>query len=1245
MSFTFIESLVPTSEDVIEVLGLTFTAPAVLEDNLGIRYLVLPDTDGVTYFLHGYLWALASSHGVQVIAAPGGGGWHMDTKEHFVSSRKDRVRDAGFEGTFEVHHEHLLTYTEMHSHPEAEAVEGTFVHVHTHSDNSALDGLSYVHEIVAAAVADGNTAVAITDHGNCAAHPALQIECDKAGIKPMFGMEAYLVPNRHRRGKPQVKHEDGTITPSDSVEALSEYTHVTLWAATNAGLRNLWSMSTEGYREGFYGKPRIDWETLTKFNEGVYASTGCLRGPLAVPLLAENPDLVTQNLGRMLDIFGERLVVEIHTNHLDIQMGVNRQLVDIARKHKIRMVAAVDSHYAHADEAMAHRAWLAVQTDKDITQESGMFGGGQDYHMHTEAEVRAALSYLGQDVVDECVSNTMWLANQIDARIEGATTTPTFSVASAQHPDPVQRDCERLIDLCLSNWSRAQGKVHDEQVYMDRFEREMSLLTEKHFCGYFLLVAEYVNWAEDNGILVGPGRGSGGGSLVAYLSGIVKIDPVEMDLIFERFLTRGRTSLPDFDLDFPMSKREPLKHHVRERWGEDRVVTIGTVTTLRSKGAINSALKVLKPVLGDTIHWPDFQRLTALVDAANAPLAGAYMPWEQFKVEFEDDVAPMITKYPEVFALIDKFVGRVKSFGKHPAGVVISTEGSLWDLPLRLGENGEMITQFDGPSLEALGYVKCDLLTLRTLDTIQDTMDLIKEDLGVTINPGDWREEYLDPQVWEAISEGQTMGIFQVETRAGTRLTRQYKPTDIQGLADVMTLVRPGPKKSGLQDTYLDRRAGREQVSVPFVELEPVLGTTEGCLLYQEQIMQTFMVLAGYDENEADGVRKILGKKQIDKVEAAGQQFVARATALGYDPQLLAVLWAQMAEFAKYSFGKAHAVGYAMLGYWTAWFKFHFPVYFLTKALSTVDADRIPDFITESRRMGYKIYPPDINLSRVGFLRGQEDIRYGLDAVKGIGVSAAQEIVSLQPFDSLDDFVTRALEDKETSINRGHLSTLVAVGAFDSMVPNRRGLEMSLEHVSSGASKRCVFKDDGARGAPNNLPCRFDWDNEANPPMITKGRGINKTTEPKPPPKKCSVSCRNHTAPAPVSIDHIDPYTADDISRRESELLGVWLTHSPFDHVDPKDMEAAATFEDVESGGQGEYVVIAVVSEVKRKFDRNGNEYAFVSLQTLDGVIDTICFNSTYEKIRLDLVANALVWCIVKKNDRGVSLSALIPTL
>lgn len=1242
MSFSLIESLAHPTDDTTTVADLTFAAPAVLEDDHGIRFLVLTDTPGTTYVLRAHLWALASGLGAQVIAAPSDGGWRMDTIEHFLSSRRESPRTGDFEGTFEISDADLLTYEQMFSHPQAEAVVGTFVHVHSHSEFSVLDGLSKVSEMVATVVADGNTALAITDHGNCASHPVLQAECDKAGIKAIFGMETYLVPDRHRRSILQTKAEDGTVIPGDSQEVRSEYTHMTLWAMDSVGLRNLWSMSTEAYRDGLYdGKPRLDWETLAKFNEGVIASTGCLRGPLSKHLLVSDHEQVTQNLGRLLDIFGDRLVVEIHTNHLDIQQQVNRQLVTIARQHKIRMVAAVDSHYAHCEEASDHRAWIALQTGADITQESGMFGGGQAYHLHTEAEARAALAYLGDDVVQECIENTVWIADQATARIEGAVTTPTFSVASTEHPDPVQRDVERLTDLCLSNWDRVVGKDHDEQVYMDRFEREMDLLVEKKFTGYFLLVAEYVNWAEDQGILVGPGRGSGGGSLVAYLSSIVKIDPVEMDLIFERFLTRGRTSLPDFDLDFPASKRGVLKAHLRERWGEDRVVTIGTVTTLRSKGAINDSLRVLKPLLGDTVDYPAFKKLAALVDAADAPLAGAHMPWEDFLVEFASEVEPMMSRYPEVFHLVNKFMGRVRSYGKHPAGVVISTEGSLWDLPLRLGDGGEMITQFDGPSLEALGYVKCDLLTLTTLDTVQATLDLIKARRGVTIVPGLWREEYTDPQVWEAVSEGQTMGLFQVETRAGTRLTRQYRPTSILGLADVMTLVRPGPVKSGLTHTYLERRAGREQVSVPFAELEPVLGTTEGALLYQEQIMQTFMVLAGYDENEADGIRKILGKKQIEKVDAAGEEFLRRAAALGHDANLLKVLWSQIKEFAKYSFGKAHAVGYAMLGWWTAWLKFHFPVEFLSAALSTVDDGRVPDFITESRRMGFTIHPPDINLSKVGFTPGQEDIRYGLDKIKGIGIEAARQIVALQPFADFQDFITRAVENKDCSVNRGSLATLVAVGAFDSMVANRRGLEMSLEQVASGAAKRCRFRDDTVPG----LPCRFNWATEPNPPTIMRGRGKTKVTEVKPPPKKCSISCRQYTPPLPVNVDHIDPYTFDDISQRESELLGVWLTHSPFDRVNPADLEMCATYEDVEAGAPGEYMVVAVINEVKRKFDKNGNEFAFVGLSTLDGTIDTICFNSTYEQIRPHLIKDSLVYTIVNKNSRGVTLSALTSTL
>lgn len=1251
MVFTLVESLVPTAQDYATLPDFGCSLPSVIEDPDGLRLLLLPPADG-DCIIPGYVWGKAVSLGVQYLCAQNtkdGDWWRVITKEDFVAIHSQKVRDGSFASDFAHGFDHLPTFREV---IEAEqdnslsnakdAGRGTFCHVHTHSEFSALDGLSHISEMVAMAKADGNTALAVTDHGNVSAHPVLQAECDKQGLRAILGMEAYFVPDRFRRGIPKSKAEDGTVIEGDAHEALSEYSHITLWAQNNAGLRNLWSMSTESYRDGFYGKPRLDWDTLTRLNDGVMASTGCLRGPLAVPLRRGDKEAAQQALGRLLDIFGDRLCIEIHTNHLDDQIAINHQLVEMARTYGVRMVAAVDSHYAHKDQAEVHRAWLAVQTNKDITGESGMFGGGQNYHMHTEAETREALSYLPEDVVEECISNTMWIANSCDARIEGETTTPTYSKATPEHPDPVAYDVDRLTDLCLQSWYKTGGKTYPEQVYMDRFEREMSLLVEKNFCGYYLVVADYVGWCAAQGILTGPGRGSGSASLVAYLAGIVGIDPIENDLLFERFLTKGRTSLPDFDIDFPASKRDVLKEYVRQRWGEDRVVTIGTTLTLQSKGALNDTLRVLRPLLGDSIHYPDFQKLTKLIDAADAPLAGKHLPWDEFLVEFAEDVGPLIAKYPRVFAMAESFMGRVKSYGKHAAGVVLSTERSLMDLPLRLGDKGEMITQFDMGILEDLGHVKFDLLTLRTLDTIQDTVDLIKERRGVTIVPSEWNEEYQDPQVWEAVSDGQTMGLFQVETRAGTRLIRQYRPHSIRGLADVMTLVRPGPSRSGLTHTYLERRSGRESVSVPFSELEPILGPSEGVILYQEQIMQTFMVLAGYDENEADGVRKILGKKLVDKVESAGTEFVQRSVALGHDRKKLEILWSQMAEFAKYSFNLSHAVGYATLGIWTAWLKFHFPVEYLTATLSTVKAERIPDFITEARRMGYKIFPPDINLSKVGFTPGQEDIRYGLDAVKGIGVPTAEAIVRLQPFANLEDFRTRAVDSPDCSVNRGDLAILVSVGAFDSMESNRRGLEMSLEHVSSGAAKRCQHRDDHFRG-PNDLPCRFDWANEPDPPMIGRGRGKTKVMVVKPPPKKCTVACRNYTAPPPVQIEHIDPYTPDDISRRESELLGVWLTHSPFDHVPPEELSAAASYEDVESGKLGEYVVIAVISEVKKKVDRNGNPYAFVGLTTPDGTIDTICFNSTFEKVRQDLHKDRLIASIVRKNDRGVTLEELAP--
>lgn len=1261
---------------VVEDVSLPDYPAAVVEDPDGFRILKVQGQP----LLPLRVWQKAYDAGVALIVLNDD---HAISTDDFIAHRTEQAR------SFTLHplspfprgggyREYLEGAREV---AEADPLDGVqFVHLHTHVEYSSLDGLSTVDEMVTEILKDpnGGGAAAVTDHGNCAAHPELQSVCDKHGIKPIFGMEAYFVPDRHRRTRQWVELDGVEVNPdhlsdeerkkvekkSDSREARNEYTHLTLWAADEVGLRNLWAMSTEAYRDGLFdGKPRLDWETLERLHEGVLCGTGCLRGPVSRPLADDfDPgdmgfhqtalDTAKQNLLRLHGIFGDRLYMEIHSNSLPSQVKVNEVLAGWCEDYGIAPVAAVDSHYAVPEHQIVHRAWLAMQTGKTLEEDTSLFQGDQHYHLKTANEVRASLDYLDPAFVHTAMANTVEVARRCTATVAGEVTTPTFSRASKEHPDPVQRDHERLVEVCLSNWERkVVGKRHSEADYLARFEREIDLLVKKGFCGYFLIVWDYVSWAKKNGCLVGAGRGSGGGSLVAYLADIVEVDPVDSDLIFERFLTEGRNSLPDFDIDFPSSWRGRIITYVKERWGEEYVANIGTISRLRSKAAINDTVRVLDPLLPYDVPFKDFDLLKKAVEEADRPLAGAHLPWEEFKAQYADLVDPMVASYPDIFAVVDVVMDRVKTYGKHAAGVVISTSGPLTDLPMRLAKDDNtgtevLVTQFDMNALEALGYVKFDFLTLRTLDTLQVAIDLIEEKYRTRVNPYDWQAEYDDPQVWEEVSAGRTLGLFQIETASGTRLTKRMQPANVFDLAAVMTVVRPGPMRSGLTESYLRRRAGLEPVTYLDDRLEAFLGDTYGSMIYQEQVMATCMNLAGYDSTEADVVRKLLGKKQIEKVVAAGEEFVRRAVECGTDRVVAETLWGQMAEFAKYGFNKAHAFAYAVLGYWCAFLRFHYPVEFLVAALSTVDADRIPEFIEDCRRSGYEIVPPDVNRSGVEFSSNGMQIIYGLSMVKGIGKPTAEQIVAHAPYESLDDMLERCVKIPGSAVNMGHVRTLVEVGALDGVIPNRRAIEQHLEMEATGAFKRCQHKTEQPNPAhPFSLPCGFDWANEPDPPLLPRGRGKAKTYVPKPPPKKCTVACRQFTPPPQVDPATVVPYTGDEIMRRERELLGVWITHSPFDMIpadlwdDPRVFSATQ----IEAAPAGtEFDGIGLVEDVRKRKDKNGNDYAFVKVNMQDGVIEAICFASVWGNRGPDITKDRLAAVSIVKNPRGYQLADFV---
>jgi DNA polymerase III subunit alpha len=1250
------------SEAMITVEGRSFPAICLVEDDQGLRWFLTKNAELIDV----HTWMRASSSGASALLTQYAGVYAAMTVEVFMEQRTETIIGYAIPKQWAAFTS-LPTYPDLMSATDfgpafaakkPEQRRG-LVHLHNHSELSMLDGMSKASEIVEVVVAQGGFAVGVADHGNCAVHPYLQEECDKAGIKPIFGMEAYFVDDRLPRlsdydqnlireyaDQPQqtltkaqqkIQDDEAKAVRSLHLKGLQDYYHLVLFAIDERGLHNLWAMSTESFKDGFYGKPRLDWETLARYSEGVIATSACLRGPLTHHgLLEGNQEAARARLGRLLEIFQDRFYIEIHCNQLPEQIKVNNELVVLAREFKVPLLASVDSHYPKIEDREAHRVWLSMQTSSDIADESTLFAGGQDYHIKDEAEVRVDLAYLGQAVVDEAIANTVVIADMCTARMFGTSKPPIFSAKGG-----ADADVERLMELCMSNWHKTIGKREPQSVYFARFEHEFPLLVRKGFCGYYLMTAEGTGWAKGEGILVGPGRGSGSGSLVAYLAAITDIDPVDADLIFERFMTEGRTSLPDFDVDYPATKKGIVQQHARDRYGDDHVVVVGSILRLKNKGIIKKLGSAMKSTLPDS-WFMDSLKIAKVIDDAEGDTAGLGLSWDELWAKAGVELDEYRIQYPHLFEMADRLVGRSNTFGQHASGMIITTDTALTEqLPMRRAdEDGHMIAQFDKDVLEQLGFVKFDLLTIKNLDIIQHCVDLIKERRGHTVDVYSWREEYTDPQVWEEIANAHTLGIFQIETQLGTQYAKRMQPRSMADLSDLVTIVRPGPRNSGLTETYLKRRAGLEDVTYPDPRLEKVLAKTYGALLYQEQIMQTTMVLGGYDSNEADEVRKILGHKQIERVAAAGQEFIARATAGGMRANDVAALWSQMAEFAKYSFGGAHAYSYAVLGFWEAWLKFHYPVEFLTAALSGVDKTRIPEFIKEARRMGFSVLPPDINESGSGFRAGSLSMRYGLDSIKGIGM-AALAIAAAQPFTSFDDFMARTVEPKGSKVNRGHVALLARIGAFDSLVSNRRGLEQILLSDKTGESTQCVNKDIDV-SAVNGLPCVFDWLTEEAPVNPRTGKKMKI----KPIPKRCTKACRQYVAPPPQQMDEVTPYTDVDIRNIEQELLGVFLSSTPFDMLpdETRNMTRAQAEVLMQDGApETDYMISGTLTKVRPHTDHTGREMGFLTVDTEVSVVDVTVFNSTWIKYKRDLKVGTFLAFDVDHNHRGQTLSACMP--
>jgi DNA polymerase-3 subunit alpha len=1064
----------------------------------------------------------------------------------------------------------------------------THVDLHMHTEYSVLDGLSTCGEAVRRAAENGSPALAITDHETCAGHIQHQDECEKAGIKPIFGIETYFQDDR------LVRPAEGD---KDAQKRLARGRHLILLAQGNRGLHDLWAASTEAFATGRYYKARMDWDLLEERGGDLIATTSCLGGMISQDVLAASRgdhkaiDRVADTLDRMKSIFKDRLYLEIQANELPEQRVLNMMLADASAATGIPLIAACDAHYPAEEDQALHKLWMLCQA-----------GGGKDDYWHfsamlNEQRIRELLGYLDPAVVDAAIRNTTEVADRCTATIDGYADPPVFTPGGS-----AEDDARLLRKLCESNWGRLKNP---SQEYRDRMEFEFGTVASKGLAGCYLIVEDIVTWVKNQGWLVGPGRGSAAGSLMSYLLDITSIDPIRAGLMFERFLTPGRVSLPDFDLDFASSKRTAIQDYAIRKYGADHVVRVGTIMRYGAKGILNKLFSVLADRLPQGSE-ADSKQVAGLIDEAEIGTAGLGLPWDEIMAE--QAIAEFASKYHVVFEIAEALVGRIYALGQHPAGLIISPGRPLaGTMPMRSTDTsrnkGLLVSQWDYRAADRYGYLKLDFLTLRNLDSAQVALDLIEQRTGQRPGMRSWDIEHEDPQVYEDISTGDTLGVFQLETSLCSGYCRRMKPRSISDLADLTTYVRPGPRNSGATEQYLRRRAGLE----PPEELHPLLAEhlsrSQGVMLYQEDILFAVRALAGYNDLEADKVRKILGKKLTDKIEAAGQEFVQRAVERGHDEAQMKDLWAKIAEFGKYAFNRAHGYAYATLSYWTAWLKTHYPVEMTAAILSTIgDMDRMAAFATEARRLGIAVQPPDVRFSGADFAVGPLSIRYGLSAIKGVGVQALGQIIRSQPYSSYEDFRARS------GVNAGVLYALARAGALDPLVPSRKGLIRVLESERDGSAVRCIHKDPDASG-PNGLPCAYDWDNEPQPPPRVGARGALLKVIVKPPPQRCTVACRRYTPPGSPDLAAWGEYGPPDLFRQDLETYGCWMADAPFSQLGGMRGQARLVALMLHGAPEGSYPLAAIFGGAHTARTKAGNVMWWVRLVTEVSSFDLACFS------------------------------------
>ena len=1056
---------------------------------------------------------------------------------------------------------------------------GDFVHLHIHSEYSLLDGANRIKELPKVAKELGMDAIAITDHGVMYGAIEFYKACKEEGIKPIIGCEVYVAP-RTRFDK-----EAGID---------NKYNHLILLAKNNNGYKNLSKLVSIGFTEGYYYKPRIDLETLEKYHEDLICCSACLAGSIPQAILNGDMEKAEETAMWYKNLFGEDYYLEIQTNTLKEQSLVNQKLVELSRKLNIPLVATNDAHYTRKEDAYNHEVLLCIQTGKKMSDVDRMRFATDDFYIKSPEEVKEFFPNL-----PEALENTVKIAEKCNVEFEfGHTILPNYEVPKefSTHYDYFKKLCDDGIKI-------RYGENTPKEI-LERMEYEISVIKKMGYVDYFLIVWDFINWAKSQGIPVGPGRGSGAGSIVAYAIGITDIDPIKYNLLFERFLNPERISMPDFDVDFCYERRQEVIDYVARKYGRDHVSQIITFGTM-------SARMVIRDV-GRALDFPysETDKLAKMVPfALHITIKKAMEQNRELKELYENN--------EEVHKLLDVAMGlegMPRQASTHACGVVITKDPVDTYVPLYVND-GAISTQYTMTILEQLGLLKMDFLGLRTLTVIQDAINLVKQNRGIDVK---FDSNMNDSKVYKLWGDGKTIGIFQFESAGMTNFMKELKPDSLEDIIAGVSLYRPGPMDQ--IPRYIKNKLNPEHAEYTHPALEPILKVTYGCMVYQEQVMQIVRDLAGYSLGRADLVRRAMGKKKLDimakereifihgQEDENGNIVVPGCVRNGIDEKSANKIFDEMAEFAKYAFNKSHAAAYAVVSYRTAYLKAYYPEEFMAATLNSYlgNLDKVPIYVDECRRMNIEILKPDVNKSFTKFTVDNSKIRFGLGSIKNVGIAVVDSIVRERQqngeYKSFTDFCERVQDE---AVNKKCIESLIKAGTFDEFGQTRSTLLASFESIIDTIQN-------SARRSFKGQVTMFDLD-----AMESDDKEELK-----------------------YSFTELKEYEDKDLLSMEKEMLGIYISGHPLEKIREQIIKATnidtmkmkEIKEELDSTGSttkykdGQNVKYAgIISSVKKKYTKSNKLMAFVTIEDLYGSAEIIVFESVYQNAANLLTVDSIV--------------------